>query len=663
MTDTIQITYTGQNQHFYYVRLGALLEYIQKNIMYIVYIDKNSNSPLLKFDTEVETNLMFVENLQISVDPNICLINKTLTDLLGTSYTFTNQKQQAEPFESTLFTGHSCYGQIMNIYVHMKWILLKLDELKDANTGKVVLIDFLNGILSSVNSALGGINNLEATVDEVTNTVIIRDKNPLPNMDLVISTLNTFYKSKGTNKKLSNESAFFDLYGYSTEEYSPTNPTYNKAGHASFIKDFNFTTEITPQLSTMLTVGATADSTVVGENSTAFSRFNRGLTDRFKKSIATLKSPNTNDIISKITIFPTNANSELINDLDKEQKALTDQYGGEYRRYMVYVINLAAPTFKFNNEEADTYKSAVVNFNTYVQQIREILFKKANIKNNTIPPFLPGTGFIPFNMSVTMDGMSGMKIYNKLNINTEYLPTNYPDTAEFLIKNIIHKIENNKWYTTLESIVTVKGKYKSKNGNKLPDGGSNPNPNPNPTPVVNVPLQESVDADFWSLVAISAAENYIDNFQGMADVAQSIYNRLSAKVYGKSIKNIVVAPGQYEPTFKNLNDWYAIKNKETAITAYQNSKNTSLSTATQAINNCVSALTSPSLKQNAKVFIGSRTEFLSTPPSSQNSVGVVEREPKNRNNAFFWNYSGKTLFYNKKILTAQNPPSNLPQLA
>jgi hypothetical protein len=68
-----------------------------------------------------------------------------------------------------------------------------------------------------------------------------------------------------------------------------------------------------------------------------------------------------------------------------------------------------------------------------------------------------------------MDGMSGMKIYNKLNINTKYLPTNYPDIAEFLIKNIIHKIENNKWYTTLESIITIKGEYKSTNGGKLSD--------------------------------------------------------------------------------------------------------------------------------------------------------------------------------------------------
>jgi hypothetical protein len=469
MIDTIQIQYVGQNKPFHYVRLGALLEYIQDNLMYIIQIDDNNSSPLLKFDTEVETNLMFAENLQVSVDPNICLINRTLTDLSGNSYTFTNQNQQAESFESPLFTQQTyrCYGQIMNIYVHMKWVLLELDRLKDANTNKVVLIDFLNSILSSISSALGGINNLEANVDEVTNTVIIRDKNPLPNLiSVVIPTLNKFYKDKGINKKLSDESVVFDLYGYSTEEYTPTNPVYNKAGHASFIKDFSFTTEITPQLSTMLTVGATANSEVVGENSTAFSRFNTGLTDRFKTKITTPESPTTD----WLSFLSTNPNQEQINDLNEEQTALNKQYSETYVKYIAYIRKLAAPKYEYNNEEADTYKSAVSNFIIFIQQIREIASKKANLNQKTPPPFLPGTGFIPFNMSLTMDGMSGMKIYNKFNINTEYLPTNYPDIAEFLIKNITHKIENNKWYTTLESIVTVKGEYKDKN-NKLPGTG------------------------------------------------------------------------------------------------------------------------------------------------------------------------------------------------
>ena len=148
----------------------------------------------------------------------------------------------------------------------------------------------------------------------------------------------------------------------------------------------------------------------------------------------------------------------------------------------------------------------------------------------------------------------------------------------------------------------------------------------------------------------------------MADVAQSIYNRLNAGGYGRSIKSIITAAGQYEPTFKNPGDWNAIKDKATAIKAYQNAKRVSLAAATAAIETSEKALTNPVYKNAAKIFIGSRTEFLASRPNSPEAVGIVERNPSNLNNSFFWNYNGKTQFYSKRRLAAFPPPPNLTEL-
>ena len=54
---------------------------------------------------------------------------------------------------------------------------------------------------------------------------------------------------------------------------------------AGFIKDFSFKTEITPEYATMITVGAAANGAVVGANSTALSKLNIGLEDRFKTEV------------------------------------------------------------------------------------------------------------------------------------------------------------------------------------------------------------------------------------------------------------------------------------------------------------------------------------------------------------------------------------------
>jgi hypothetical protein len=58
-----------------------------------------------------------------------------------------------------------------------------------------------------------------------------------------------------------------------------------------------------------------------------------------------------------------------------------------------------------------------------------------------------------------MDGLSGMKVYQTFNIDSEFLPTNYPGTLLFLIKGITNKIENNQWTTTIESMCVAKNPF------------------------------------------------------------------------------------------------------------------------------------------------------------------------------------------------------------
>lgn len=473
--DTIKIPYGGKNADYtWYIRLGAFLDFIEKKLMY--HFDVNgTTTPALYFDTEVETNLMYIEPTQISTDPEVCVVKRNIL-IGGGLYKFA---ESGELFESPLFSklpgnpyaGINPYGQIMNIYVSMKFILLKLDELKNADTNKVVLIDFLNNILSAINSSLGGTSKLEVTINET--TVIIRDGNPLPDIKNVIEVM----KANTIKYDIYDKYAQFDLYGYSTK--NPPNSTtdiYGGKGHASFIKDFSFTTEISPELSTMLTVGATANSTVVGENSTAFSKFNAGLTDRYKEKIVYLKDDGTPDTENYTINSAYQQMGSQVGDIistpeqrskareEEEQtllyKELYLKYASTYNSYCDYIKRLSGANPIYNGE-ADTYKDALNNFITYKQQadytLWALLVKKDPTKYSIPKKFAPSTGFIPFNMSLTMEGLSGMKIYSKFNIDTEYLPANYPDNADFLIKNINHTISNNKWFTKIESIVISQG--------------------------------------------------------------------------------------------------------------------------------------------------------------------------------------------------------------
>ncbi len=53
-----------------------------------------------------------------------------------------------------------------------------------------------------------------------------------------------------------------------------------------------------------------------------------------------------------------------------------------------------------------------------------------------------------------MEGISGVKIYNKIQINQKFLPSSYPEALKFIIKGVDHKISNNVWETDITTIST-----------------------------------------------------------------------------------------------------------------------------------------------------------------------------------------------------------------
>jgi hypothetical protein len=180
------------------------------------------------------------------------------------------------------------------------------------------------------------------------------------------------------------------------------------------------------------------------------------------------------------------------------------------------------------------------------------------------------------------------------------------------------------------------------------------------------------DKDFWQLVAVSLAESYFNQLQSIADVAQSIYNRVNLQIgglYGNTISGAILASGQYEPVTRarKFND---VKNKESAIDAYMEylevqakrvgKRNTvTLQEAGDRIDKAVEIITDRAYIAEAASFVGSRTEFLADRPTRSNARGEIYRNPASETNVFYWDYSGRTLYLDKSITAASPIPSNL----
>lgn len=63
-------------------------------------------------------------------------------------------------------------------------------------------------------------------------------------------------------------------------------------------------------------------------------------------------------------------------------------------------------------------------------------------------------GLLPLEFDLELDGMDGFGIYNKIEINQSFLPTNYAESLDFLIKGVNHKIDASGWSTNLSTLST-----------------------------------------------------------------------------------------------------------------------------------------------------------------------------------------------------------------
>jgi hypothetical protein len=387
---------TGRNEDRYYVRLGGFLYYIRNNRLFY-----NKDIPVVEMDFDENTNLIFTTPYVLSSDPRVCIVKAPISMTGFDKVIFPDlPKDFKEEVEGVTV------GKLMNVYINMTYIVKAMDELKDKD-GKVSLYDLLNKICEGINTSLGNVNKISPTIDEENNNkVYLLDETSLPNRTAII---------KNKNSNASTELTRFEIFGYKPE-------------FASFITSLGIKTEITNDLATMITVGAQASGGAVGEDATAFSKWNDGLEDRVFKIKASTPTPLTSE--------QTNQAAEAA---AKEQEAIDKKNENTIKEYSNFISKMEELNF---DDSIDSFPTVLSNF-LELMQVQESVSKKTAS---------PTIGFIPINLNLSMVGLSGMKIYQKFSINQNFLPSNYEETLEFLLKGITQTVNDKGWITSIEAL-------------------------------------------------------------------------------------------------------------------------------------------------------------------------------------------------------------------
>jgi hypothetical protein len=583
----------------YYLRFDYLLQFIQENIIPEI-VATPSNAPLFNIDYDRWGSFMYSLPNQISLDPSVCLVRNNV-------FTLTTKTAKVLP-EGSIFrlidNGKSTNKNAaypLSIYLNFQFIISSLKNNQN-DKGDVNLYGFISSLCTGLNKALGGINNLEPVINKDSNTLTIIDSTPIPG---ITAPEDDSYKLM--------------LYGYKGTNYDNDYQSYTTY-ESNFIRNIDLKTTITPDYATMVTVGATANGYVKGTEATAFSVWNKGIVDRFKYDLISPSSNTTQTTTSGSNEAETNYVNEYL-------AKRTECYG--------FNGNLYGTLGDIDADIVGKNISIVTEFYKYL------------IAKNSKKTIQAGTiGFIPFKLGITMDGISGIKIYNKLNVNSEFLPTRYGETLNFIITGVNHRLQNNDWETNLDTIVMPK----TSKIEELDIDFTQFEIETTSTPPVT-----GSDADFWALLAICALED--GDPQGRADVAQSIYNRLQANLAGvgyggKSLKQIIVAKNQYQPAFLNINkgslgiapQWKNIKDKNTAIAAIQyyysqRGQNESYFSAENKLKDTFNAIKTQQRRVAASTFVLNRTDFRA-PTQKDDLVSNTRVQRKSGDNYYGFNKNG-----------------------
>ena len=189
----------------------------------------------------------------------------------------------------------------------------------------------------------------------------------------------------------------------------------NLTGLKSITTNLTFSSKITPKLASMIAISAQAGGSDVGIDTENMFRWNSGLSDR---------------LIPEKALRSTNFEGSNIDTLAENIRSLSE------------FVN------KFNKREEEggkNYNAAEISsFST----IHSSVMRKLAI-THTSDNKSGATGVIPFELSITLDGISGIKVGQAFKIEKGILPDTYDDVIAFLVNKVDHTISNNRWETSL----------------------------------------------------------------------------------------------------------------------------------------------------------------------------------------------------------------------
>lgn len=496
------------------IRFGVFLDFLKKEIIGNV-LNGQTYSPRLDIMTgEDETVVNYILNT-VSLDPKICIFTPLMGDLKVNGATVfdsnplpLNRSKYSQykgidtmkKFAVKSQVNDILYGKLMNVYLNFNFIFdtLKSNIDKENNLD---LFKFLEGLCDGINKCMGNSVQIAPAIKNE-NIIYFADENPIPGWEKHSGTseiqstkINLFgYNPDGTSNfvkdfdfqtkitpKLMNQISIgaTSAGGYKNATDSVGYQWWNRG----LVNRFEQTYEVSEEKDDRSEDDKNWEyfkSNAVRQ--TGFNRFGYKINyDGYSKTWYrnypdNIEGPDNNEVRRKNNDADNFAKGKVLKELVLDwmagTKALINATATNrgnpneiaIKNYSIYLAktfgfypsktktnnygdlkNVSvpnAPYFLCDSENVSAGRNA---YKGYMNAYSSILYESLGVNTGT-------TGFIPVNLSLTCDGLSGIKIYNRLDVSQRELPASYPESLKFVITGISDSIKNNVWETQLDTL-------------------------------------------------------------------------------------------------------------------------------------------------------------------------------------------------------------------
>jgi len=381
------------------IRLSNLLDLI--NVTLVMNAgDPSSSAPVTKFYTgESDPKKNLTPYLTFfghsSVNPTKCILgNLSKKSKYSVNFNYNGIERLVS-------------NDILDIFISVEFILNVFKDMVQNEVQKdQSILALVMRILYGVRKSAGMINDFDVYVDEDTDIQYVVDRKLVP---------------------------------------EGTPPILNLFGQKTTARAFNISSKITSDLTTMISIGASASNTDSSIDAMQMQQWNQGMVDRYmgKKDFGGTNQSNINHKLKNQDNFIT---------LAEYFGALNQTIGNKD-----FLAN-GSKTLAYNPGDEDSI--AAVH-----RSVMNKLYQHSIFKDGLVP-----AGLIPVQLSFTIDGIGGIKIGETFSLQSKILPERYkdPNTGKsrvgFIVKAINHALDGGSWITEVEALM-----YHSQKVSKLDD--------------------------------------------------------------------------------------------------------------------------------------------------------------------------------------------------